>query len=145
MTGNKNINYHRSNLEPRVASLEGRMEQLVQTVDRMARSIEKRDEVLFKKLDSLVERQIQNFKPDWRTLISAAGLIIVLITAIGSAWIIPINNEIRNLDRIVEKYYTEYVSNRTNVNSLLLDHHTDIEVLKNNDSWIIDKFKKPPD
>lgn len=81
----------------RVSALESSHLHLTKNVDRLATSI-----------DKLVESEIHSRRTPWGTIISAMGLVIVLVGAIGSAWIAPINVRLEEISRRADRISDAY-------------------------------------
>lgn len=86
-----------SRLGERVSALESSLTSLTKHVDRLAVGIEQ-----------LVQSEIHNRKTPWPTLISAMMLVVVLVSAIGGAWISPLNVKIENTEARVERLADAY-------------------------------------
>lgn len=79
-----------SSLEPRLSSLETSVASLSDSIAHVTSS-----------LDSLRSAVVDRDKPQWGNLISLVSVGVVIVTAIGSAWIAPITVTIRHHDMVL--------------------------------------------
>lgn len=83
-----NIKVQSKNLEPRLSSLETSVETLTLDMREVIRSI-----------DSLRSIVSDHQRPQWGNLISAVGVSVVIIGAIGSSFITPLTVQLSHVER----------------------------------------------
>lgn len=80
----------------------------VAAIESTVASIDKSVAELRQGINALVQAEINGHKTPWGTIVSFLGVLLVIIGAVGNAWLTPVQIEIQNLnqrqDRIVQAF-----------------------------------------